>query len=102
MSSETASSSRCSSSFSSLSEHSNISGESLQEAKKRALKELETRFLRVKQYAKVTHERRKALQRNVKTRERLFYGTMCSSASAKINADVQRKSSKAKKRARFC
>lgn len=70
MSSETASSSRCSSSFSSLSEHSNISGESLQEAKKRALKGLETRFLRVKQYAKVTHERRKALQRNVKnTRE---------------------------------
>ena len=70
MSSETASSSRCSSSFSSVSEHSNISRESLQEAKKRALKGLETRFLRVKQYAKVTHERRKALQRNMKnTRE---------------------------------
>ena len=70
VSSGTTSSSRCSSTISSLSEYSNTTGESLQEAKKRALKELETRFLRVKQYAKVTHERRKALQRNVKnTRE---------------------------------
>ena len=40
VSSGTTSSSRCSSTISSLSEYSNATGESLQEAKKRALKEL--------------------------------------------------------------
>ena len=49
-----------------MSEYSNTTGESLQEAKKRALKELETRFLRCKQRAKVTHERKKALAENAK------------------------------------
>ena len=66
VSSGTTSSSRCSSTISSLSEYSNATGESLQEAKKRALKELETRFLRCKQRAKVTHERKKALAENAK------------------------------------
>ena len=65
-SSGTTSSSRCSSTISSLSEYSNTTGESLQEAKKRALKELETRFLRCKQRAKATHERKKALAENAK------------------------------------
>ena len=60
----TTKSSRCSSVSTSLSEHSEVTGESLQEAKKRALKELETRFLRCKQRAKVTHERKKALATN--------------------------------------
>ena len=66
VSSGTTSSSRCSSTISSLSEYSNTTGESLQEAKKRALKELETRFLRCKQRAKATHERKKALAENAK------------------------------------
>ena len=60
----TTKSSRCSSVSTSLSEHSEVNGESLQEAKNRALKELETRFLRCKQRAKVTHERKKALTTN--------------------------------------
>ena len=60
----TTKSSRCSSVSTSLSEHSEVTDESLQEAKKHALKELETRFLRCKQRAKVTHERKKALATN--------------------------------------
>jgi len=60
----TTKSSRCSSVSTSLSEHSEVTGESLQEAKKRALEELETRFLWCKQRAKVTQERKKALATN--------------------------------------
>ena len=60
----TTKSSRCSSVSTSLSEHSEVTGESLQETKKRALKELETRFLWCKQRAKVTQERKKALATN--------------------------------------
>jgi len=60
----TTKSSRCSSVSTSLSEHSEVTGESLQEAKKCALEELETRFLWCKQRAKVTQERKKALATN--------------------------------------